>query len=144
MAGFERPNVYRFQVGSDRRARKFLCMEFLWLTGAPATCVWIESEVPREYDRNMEDWVGGYTDVTKRIWVHGNQVLKKKRVTSLDMAVYFMCEALAKNSVVGEEAGNLAYFVFVEWFVKAPKTVNKALREAAPEWWELVTRKDKQ
>lgn len=142
MTGFVRENIYRLQIGNDVQARQFLCMEFMGLTGAPAARAWIETEVPREFDRNFEEWKGGHIDKTDSVWVYGREILQKKRVTTADMATYWACDALAKEAIIGTEAGSFVHLVLHEWFINGPKARTKVLQKAAPEWWALITEKD--
>lgn len=139
MAGFVRENVYRLQIGNEVQRRQFFCMEFVGLTGAPAARAWVENEVPREFDRNFEEWREARIEKSTSVWVYGREVLEKKRVTSVDMAVYWACDALAKEAVASPEAGSFVHFVLFEWFVKGPKARIKPLRDAAPEWWAILT-----
>lgn len=139
MAGFVRENVYRLQIGNELHARKFLCMEFVGLTGAPAAAAWIETETPRKYDKKEYEWTGGGIEESQKVWVYGREILDKKRVTGTDMAVYWICDALARGAVTGTEgASNLVHIVLVEWFLTR-KARCKPLREAAPEWWRVIT-----
>lgn len=142
MAGFVRENVYRLQIGNEFKNRKFLCMEFVGLTGAPAARAWIETEVPKEFDRDFKEWREERLDRSNSVWVYGREILEKKRVTNADMAVYWACDALAKEAVASPEASSFVHLVLFEWFVKAPKARTKVLKDAAPEWWELINRKD--
>lgn len=142
MAGFVRENVYRLQIGNETGARQFLCMEFLGLTGAPSAAAWIETETPQKFDKKEYEWKGGQIQESAKVWVYGREILDKKRVTAADMAVYWICDALARGAVAGnEEANNLVHVVLVEWFLTR-KARCKPLRDAAPKWWALLTKKE--
>ncbi len=142
MSGFARDNIYKLQIGNEHRKRKFLCVEFVGLTGAPAVAAWVETEVPSEYDKEAREWSREHMDASEKVWVYSREVLEKKRITASDMAVYWTCDVLAKEAVMSTEAHPLVNLVLVEWFIKGPKVRSKVLREAAPEWWALITRKD--
>lgn len=141
---YVRPNIYRLILDGQAlpRERQELCVEFFLAQTCPAIKVWVETHLPPSYDHKKELWIDDRLDVSENVYVYGRAVLDKKRLTYADMATYQLADALARDAVVGKEAGSLCNAVVFDWIVRGPKTRSAPIAKAAPEWWERVTRKD--
>jgi hypothetical protein len=141
---YVRPNIYRLILDGQAlpRERQELCVEFFLAQSCPCIKVWVETHVPPRYDHTAEEWIDHHITTSDYVYFYGRSVLEKKRVTYADMATYQLAEALARDAVVGKEAGTLCNSVVFDWIVRGPKTRSAPIAKAAPEWWERVTRKD--
>lgn len=137
--GFERPNVYRLTVEGAGLERKDLCMEFQASKGAPIVSCWVETFSRASYSPDTGFTDGGF-EQTRRAYVYGSELLKRKRVTTADMACFNLANALAKEAVVGAAAGDLVHTVLFDWFLKGPKHLTRDIAAAAPEWWKVMQR----
>jgi len=144
---FERENIYRMRIGGKGWHDAItLCMEFKSVQGGPWVQAWIETKVPPDWKTGrMEPTVTVSQRATCRaddIFYNARSTGKvKKRVSAGAAAVYWAADALARDAICGKEASNLVHGVLAEWFIKGPKSRSQPLREAAPEWWEIVTTK---
>jgi hypothetical protein len=141
---YVRPNIYRLILNGqvNWRERQELCVEFFLAQTCPSIKVWVETHHPPRYDEKTKTYFDESLELSPYVYVYGRQKLEKKKLTYADMATYQLADVLARDSVVGKEAGAIVHSVVYDWIVRAPKTVSKPISAAAPEWWASVTRKD--
>lgn len=135
---FKRPNIYRMAIDERVRERKEVCIEFYLSQGAPVASAWVEQHVPERMGADGQ-WRDATVQKSPVVTVRGGDLVRRKRVGERDLCGYTVADALARDSVCGQEAGRLAWSVMWDWFVRGPASRSKPIAEAAPEWWRLVS-----
>jgi hypothetical protein len=139
---YTRKNTYELVLNPHPHEKQVFFIEFfLGYGGAPAITAWVETQQYGEWKDNG-DYIEPRVSVSQKVYRYGRDILDKKRQTNADINGYLMADALAREAVVGREASSLVNSVVHDWIIKAPKSVSKPIREAAPEWWDLLTRRD--